>query len=50
LKAFLSNIQKELVDKTYYSTRRRKSSIPKGDGKTSVLLIPTIKDRVVEGP
>lgn len=46
---FLESIQIELKAKTYYPTRRRVKAIPKDNGKTRNLSIPTIKDRVVEG-
>lgn len=46
---FLEEIQKELKAKTYYPKRKRVKIIPKGDGKSRKLLIPTVKDRVVEG-
>lgn len=46
---FLKNIQAELTGKTYYPERKRVKAIPKGNGKTRNISIPTIKDRVVEG-
>jgi RNA-directed DNA polymerase len=46
---FLENIQTELKAKTYYPERKRVKAIPKDKGKTRILSIPTIKDRVVEG-
>lgn len=46
---YLSNIRKELEAGTYYPTRNRIKEIPKGNGKTRKLGIPTIKDRVVQG-
>ena len=46
---FLEAIQTELQAKTYYPMRKRVKAIPKGNGKTRILSIPTIKDRVVEG-
>lgn len=46
---FLESIQAELKAKTYYPTRRMVKAIPKDNGKTRKLSIPTIKDRVVEG-
>jgi RNA-directed DNA polymerase len=46
---FLRGIQKELLARTYKPTKNRRVEIPKGNGKTRRLGIPTIKDRVVEG-
>ena len=46
---FLESIQTELKAKTYYPERKRVKAIPKDGGKTRILSIPTIKDRVVEG-
>jgi RNA-directed DNA polymerase len=46
---FLESIQIELNAKSYYPERKRIKRIPKGNGKTRMLSIPTIKDRVVEG-
>jgi len=46
---FLQKIQDELVSHTYLPTRNRKRDIPKGDGKSRTLGIPTIRDRVVQG-
>jgi RNA-directed DNA polymerase len=46
---FLEGIQVELKARTYYPERKRVKAIPKGNGKFRKLLIPTIKDRVVEG-
>lgn len=46
---FLQRIQQELQQKTYLPLRNRQKEIPKGDGKTRKLGIPTIKDRVVQG-
>jgi RNA-directed DNA polymerase len=46
---FLENIRQELLTRTYKPSRNRQVEIPKGNGKTRRLGIPTIKDRVVEG-
>lgn len=46
---FIEQIREELVSHTYRPTRGRKVEIPKGNGKTRTLSIPTIKDRVVQG-
>lgn len=46
---FLKGIQQELIVRSYYPERKRTKTIPKGNGKSRTLSIPTIKDRVVEG-
>lgn len=46
---FLAGIRTDLVRRTYRPARVRKVEIPKGKGKTRVLSIPTIRDRVVQG-
>ena len=46
---FLKKIQEELIAETYLPTRNRIKEIPKGNGKTRTLGIPTIRDRVVQG-
>src|SRR5262252_8368335 len=46
---FLEGIRQELLERSYQSTKNRRVEIPKGNGKTRKLGIPTIKDRVVQG-
>ena len=46
---FLSDVQKELVNGTYRPLPNRRVEIPKGNGKTRMLGIPSIRDRVVQG-
>ena len=46
---FLKKIQEELETETYFPMRNRIQQIPKGNGKTRILGIPTIRDRVVQG-
>jgi RNA-directed DNA polymerase len=45
---FLGKIQHELKSQTY-PMRNREKAIPKGGGKSRILGIPTIRDRVVQG-
>jgi len=45
----LTEIQQELKSETYLPMRNRIHHIPKGNGKTRKLGIPTIKDRIVQG-
>ena len=46
---FLSAIREELHSRSYKPSKNRRVEIPKGNGKTRWLGIPTIKDRVVQG-
>jgi RNA-directed DNA polymerase len=50
VESFLRQIRDELVSHTYRPMRARKKEIPKDGGKkVRVLLIPCIRDRVVQG-
>jgi RNA-directed DNA polymerase len=49
VEVFLKQIQDELATHTYRPLRNRRQEIPKGDGKSRVLGIPAIRDRVVQG-
>jgi RNA-directed DNA polymerase len=49
LEGFLEQIRQELHARTYRPMPNRRVEIPKGNGKTRTLGIPTIKDRVVQG-
>ena len=46
---FLEQIRDELVQGSYRPLRNRKQAIPKDGGKSRVLSIPAIRDRVVQG-
>jgi RNA-directed DNA polymerase len=46
---FISAIGEELLNRSYQPSKNRRVEIPKGNGKTRRLGIPTIKDRVVQG-
>ena len=48
IEPFLTHIQEELLSETYLPMRNRRKEIP-SNGKTRVLGIPCIRDRVVEG-
>lgn len=49
LEAFLTDLREELLDGKYRPLRNREVEIPKDNGKTRQLSIPSIKDRVVQG-
>jgi RNA-directed DNA polymerase len=50
IEAYLKQLQKELVERTYQPQKNRKVEIPKvGSAKKRVLSIPTIRDRIVQG-
>lgn len=49
IESTLEQIRDELLSGTYRPGRNRRVEIPKGDGKSRVLSIPPIRDRVVQG-
>src|SRR4051812_7711421 len=49
VEAFLDQLRQELVERTYRPQRARKVEIPKGGGKMRQLLIPSVRDRVIQG-
>jgi len=49
VEAFLEQIRGELLSHQYQPMRNRQKEIPKDGGKTRILSIPTIRDRVVQG-
>ena len=49
VETFLEGLRDELISETYRPMRNRRVEIPKGEGKTRTLGIPSIRDRVVQG-
>lgn len=49
VEGFLEGIRQELLNRAYKPLPNRRVEIPKGNGKTRRLGIPTVKDRVVQG-
>ena len=50
VETFLDQLRKELVERAYPPQKARKVEIPKGGGKMRQPSIPSIRDRVVQGP
>lgn len=46
---FLELIRNDLLSQAYYPLKNRKQEIPKAGGKSRILSIPCIRDRVVQG-
>jgi RNA-directed DNA polymerase len=49
VEGFLEGIRQELLSRTYRPMSNRRVEIPKEKGKSRVLGIPTVRDRVVQG-
>jgi RNA-directed DNA polymerase len=49
VEGFLEGIQQELLNRVYRPMSNRRVEIPKENGKTGILGIPTVRDRVVQG-
>jgi RNA-directed DNA polymerase len=49
IEQYLQELHTELVENRYRPMRNRKKEIPKANGKTRELGIPTIRDRIVQG-
>ncbi len=49
VETFLEGLRDELISETYRPMRNRRVEIPKGEGTTRTLGIPSIRDRVVQG-
>ena len=49
VEGFLEQLREELTTGEYLPLRNRRQEIPKDGGKTRVLGIPAIRDRVVQG-
>jgi len=49
VEGFLGGIRQELLSRTYRPMTNRRVEIPKEKGKTRILGIPTVRDRVVQG-
>ena len=49
LEEYIERIREELKSEKYYPAKYRNVEIPKNNGKTRILKIPTIKDRIVQG-
>jgi RNA-directed DNA polymerase len=49
VEGFLEGIRQELLSRIYRPMSNRRVEIPKEKGKTRILGIPTVKDRVVQG-
>jgi RNA-directed DNA polymerase len=49
LEAFLEQLRSELVSHQYRPMQNRRKAIPKDGGKSRILSIPAIRDRVVQG-